>query len=164
MNDIPLGAILKRGGIYLGLWGLLAGMKPADIVVGLITCAAATLVSFSLHPSNRRHWQFRAMIKLALRFAEESINSGVLVARWALDPKLPLNPGFIAYRVRLAPGMARNGFATLTSVMPGTLPSGENENGELLYHCLDVDQPVTAQLRLDEDLLLKALGVSDDDV
>jgi multicomponent Na+:H+ antiporter subunit E len=47
-------------------------------------------------------------------------------------------------------------FTTLTSLLPGTVPTGE-ENGKLLYHCLDVEQPVIAELAAEEAALIRAL-------
>jgi multicomponent Na+:H+ antiporter subunit E len=47
--------------------------------------------------------------------------------------------------------------------MPGTLPAGIDDSGALLYHCLNVEQPVAAQLTIDEGLLLQALGGTNDD-
>jgi len=48
-------------------------------------------------------------------------------------------------------------FAALTSLLPGTVPTGE-ENGQLVYHCLDVGQPVIAQLAAEEEALSRALS------
>jgi multicomponent Na+:H+ antiporter subunit E len=79
------------------------------------------------------------------------------VARRALDPRLPLRPGFVAYPVRFAPGPTRNAFTTLTSLLPGTVPTGD-DGGQLVYHCLDVDQPVVSQLAAEEAALSRALG------
>jgi multicomponent Na+:H+ antiporter subunit E len=93
---------------------------------------------------------------LALRFLYQSVVAGADVARRALDPRLPLRPGFVAYPVRFPPGTARNVFTTLTSLLPGTVPAGE-ESGKLLYHCLDVDQPVVSQLAAEEAALSRAL-------
>jgi multicomponent Na+:H+ antiporter subunit E len=97
-----------------------------------------------------------ALAGLALRFLYQSIVAGVDVARRALDPRLPLRPGFVAYPVRFPPGTARNAFTTLTSLLPGTVPAGE-ENGQLVYHCLDVDQPVASQLAAEEAALSRAI-------
>ncbi len=46
--------------------------------------------------------------------------------------------------------------------MPGTLPADTNEDGTLLVHCLDMDQPVAAQMAVDEELFTRALGGSPD--
>jgi len=48
--------------------------------------------------------------------------------------------------------------------MPGTLPVGTDRNDALVYHCLDLDQPVAAGLARDEALLIglrKGGAVSD---
>jgi multicomponent Na+:H+ antiporter subunit E len=47
-------------------------------------------------------------------------------------------------------------FTALTSLLPGTVPAGE-ESGQLVYHCLDVDQPVVSQLAAEEAALSRAL-------
>jgi multicomponent Na+:H+ antiporter subunit E len=97
-----------------------------------------------------------ALAGLALRFLYQSVVAGADVARRALDPRLPLHPGFAAYPVGFPPGPARNTFATLTSLLPGTVPAGD-EDGKLVYHCLDVDQPVLSQLAAEEAALARAL-------
>lgn len=88
---------------------------------------------------------------------------GMEVARRVLSVRLPLRPGFVVYPVRLSPGPACNAFSTLTSMLPGTLPAGIDDHGALLYHCLDVEQPVAAQLAIDEGLLICALSETHDD-
>ena len=95
-------------------------------------------------------------LDFALRFLCQSVVAGADVARRALDPRMPLQPGFLAYPVSFPPGIARNAFATLTSLLPGTVPAGD-ENGQLVYHCLDVDQPVASQLAAEEAALTRAI-------
>jgi multicomponent Na+:H+ antiporter subunit E len=92
------------------------------------------------------------------RLLRQSVVAGADVARRALDPKLPLRPGFVIYPVQLAPGAARNTFCTLSSLLPGTLPSGSDERDALLIHCLDTGEPIAAQLRDEEALLVRAVG------
>ena len=53
--------------------------------------------------------------------------------------------------------MARNTFATFTSLLPGTVPAGD-ESGQPVYHCLDVGQPVVSQLSAEEAALARARG------
>jgi multicomponent Na+:H+ antiporter subunit E len=60
--------------------------------------------------------------------------------------------------VGLPPGAARNLFATLMSLLPGTVPTGSDERGGILIHCLDVEQPVVAQLAVEEALFVRAIG------
>lgn len=159
----PVAAALTRGAGFFGFWLLLAGPAPADLAAGLCAAAAATWTSLRLLPPSGRRWRYAALARLALRFGQESIMGGVDVARRALAVRLSLRPGFVVYPVRLPPGPACNAFSALTSVLPGTLPAGVDDRGALLYHCLDVDQPVAAHLAIDEELLLRALGETHDD-
>jgi multicomponent Na+:H+ antiporter subunit E len=125
----------------------------------LATAAAASWVSLRLLPPGSARLRPLALAGLLLRFTWQSVLAGWDVARRALDPRLPVRPGFVTYRVGFPPGRARNAFATLTSLLPGTVPVGE-EGGTLLYHCLDVEQPVAAQLAREEAALSRVLGGS----
>jgi multicomponent Na+:H+ antiporter subunit E len=95
---------------------------------------------------------------LALRFVRQSVVSGTEVAWRALNPRLQLHPGFVAYPLRLPSGGARSAFCALSSLLPGTLPTGTDENGALLVHCLDAGQPVAANLAEEETRFIWALG------
>ena len=156
-------AVMIRGLGFLGFWVVLIGPDPVDLVAGLVTAAAATWASLRLSPPGNRRLRYAALVRLAQRFIQQSISGGWDVARRALDPRLPLRPGFVAYPVGLPPGSARNAFCAFTSAMPGTLPTGVDERGALVYHCLDVEQPVAAQLAMDEALFIRALGGTDGD-
>jgi multicomponent Na+:H+ antiporter subunit E len=145
-----------RAAAFLGLWLILSGTDPADLAVGIVAAIAATWTSLHLMPPGTSRYSSIAVARLALRFLYQSIVAGADVARRALDPRLPLRPGFVAYPVCFPPGTARNAFATLTSLLPGTVPAGD-ENGKLVYHCLDVDQPVVSQLAAEEAALSRAL-------
>ena len=63
----------------------------------------------------------------------------------------------------LPSGTSRNLFTSVTSLMPGTLPAGTDESGRLIYHCLDVEQPVLQELGQEEAQLVAALGAVPDD-
>lgn len=145
-----------RGAAFLGLWLVLSGADPADLPAGIAAVVAATWTSLRLLPPSGLRASPAALARLALRFVRQSVVASVDVAWRALDPRLPLRPGFVTYPVRFAPGTARNAFAALTSLLPGTVPAGD-ENGELVYHCLDVDQPVVSQLAAEEAALRRAL-------
>jgi multicomponent Na+:H+ antiporter subunit E len=99
-----------------------------------------------------------SLAALALSFMRQSVVSGMDVARRALHPRLQLRPGFVVYLLHLPPGGAQSAFCALSSLLPGTLPTGTDENGALLIHCRDVDQPVGADLAAEESLFIRALG------
>ncbi len=65
---------------------------------------------------------------------------------------MKLRPGFVVYRPRLQSANARSAFCALSSLLPGTLPAGSDEEGALLVHCLDVEQPVAANFAAEEAL------------
>ena len=117
---------------------MLAGADLGDIPAAAAAVAAATWTSLHLLEPDASRRSPRAIVQLALLFLYHSVVAGVDVARRALDPRLPLRPGFVAYPTGLLRGMRRNVFTTLTSLLPGTVPTGE-EDGQLVYHCLDVD-------------------------
>jgi multicomponent Na+:H+ antiporter subunit E len=146
-----------RAAAFLALWLVLAGADVADLPAAAVAVVAATWASLRLLPPGSSRLSPSALAKLTLRFAYQSVAAGVDVAWRALDPRLPLRPGFVRYPVRFPPGAARNAFTTLTSLLPGTVPAGA-ERGLIVYHCLDVEQPVTSQLAAEEAVLARALG------
>jgi multicomponent Na+:H+ antiporter subunit E len=159
--DFATGAAARATG-FLSLWLVLSGARPADLPTGVIAVVAATLTSLRLLPPGAWRLSPVALGELVLRFLRQSVVAGVDVAWRALDPRLPLRPGFVTYPVRLASGPALNTFCELTSLVPGTLPAGWDEDGMLLVHCLDVGKPVVTQLAVDEALLARVLGMHDD--
>ncbi|MGY8668040.1 Na+/H+ antiporter subunit E [Bradyrhizobium sp. UFLA05-109] len=149
-------SVISRAALFLCLWLVLAGARPADLPAAAAAVAAATWTSLHLLKPSPSRRSLNAIARLALLFLYHSVVAGLDVARRALDPRLPLRPGFVAYPTRLSPGMRRNVFTTFTSLLPGTVPSGER-NGDILYHCLDVEQPVLADLAAEEAALIRAL-------
>jgi multicomponent Na+:H+ antiporter subunit E len=145
--------------VFLGVWFVLYGPDMAALPVGVGAAAAAAWTSFRLLPSGAFRPRPGSLIILALRFLWESVVAGIDVARRALEPRLPLRPGFVAYPIRMRPSPARSAFLSMASLLPGTLPTGLDETGTLVVHCLDTEQPVVAQMAAEEALLIRALGV-----
>lgn len=158
-SDLDAGGLLPaaiaRGAGFLAFWVILIGFGPVDLVVGLITGAAAAWTSLRVLPPQPGRVRLTAVVSLIPHFLWKSVVASGDVARRALDPRLPLRPGFIAYRVGFAPGPACNVFAAITSLMPGTVPCAD-EDGALIYHCLDVGQPVVEELAEEEKRLAQA--------
>jgi multicomponent Na+:H+ antiporter subunit E len=156
IRSIP--AAVVRTLVFLGLWIVLSGADLKAIPVGFGAAALATWTSLRLLPPGRYHLRLRLLVALPFRFVWESVVAGFDVARRALDPRLPLRPGFVTYHMRMPPSLARNLFCTLSSLLPGTLPTGLDETGMLVVHCLDVEQPVTEQMAVEETMLIRILG------
>ena len=146
-----------RGLMLLVLWLLLMpSLKPADLGVGLVAVAAGTFASLRLLPPEAGHLRLGAVVGFLPHFLCQSVVAGVDVARRALSPRMPLKPGFIVYRVGFRPGLARNEFASITSLLPGSVPVGDSEDS-MVYHCLDIGEPVAEQMAAEERRLQKAL-------
>jgi multicomponent Na+:H+ antiporter subunit E len=154
----PTQAAVSRALGFAVLWLLLSGSNSADLGAGAVAIFAATLASLRLLPPGTSHVRPIAVAQLALRFLRQSLVAGTDVARRALDPGLPVHPGFIVYPVAMPAGPARNMFTTLMSLLPGTVPTGTDATGGLLIHCLDVEQSTTAQLEAEEGHFARVLG------
>jgi multicomponent Na+:H+ antiporter subunit E len=149
--------------VLFAFWLLLAGpwrggLGPeaaGDLAVGLLAVAWASWVSLRLLPPTPGRIRLGALARLAVHFLWQSVVAGLDVALRAFHPRLPLRPGFMAYPVGLPPGQGRAAFGAFTSLMPGTLPVGTDSDDTLVYHCLDLDQPVAANLARDERLLTR---------
>lgn len=153
---------LVRTGSIRGLWFmilwlvLMPSAKSADLVVGSFAAIAATLTSLRLLPPTAGRVHFGALFAFVPHFLWQSVIAGLDVARRAMSPSMPLQPGFMPCRVGFPPGLARNEFAAITSLLPGTVPVGEEENA-IIYHCVDVSQPIAQQVADEEQRLAGAL-------
>jgi multicomponent Na+:H+ antiporter subunit E len=153
-----LRSAISRAAGFFGFWLVLTDADSADLAAGLVAAVAATWASLRLMPAEQ--WSLRPikLAQLVLRFLRQSIAAGTDVALRALDPRLPLRPGFVVYQTHLPPGTMRNAFCAIMSLLPGTLPCGPAEGNGLAIHCLDVTQPVVEQLAAEEALCMQTLG------
>jgi multicomponent Na+:H+ antiporter subunit E len=153
-------AILVRGAAYFLIWMIMAGGQAGDVAPGIAAALLATWVSVLLLPPDPGLGGVRplAMLRLVLRFIWGSVVAGLDIAKRAFSPSLPLKLGYVTYPVALPPGTSRSLFMSVTSLLPGTLPAGTDESGGLVYHCLDVEQPVVRELGEEEAQLVAAVG------
>ncbi len=148
---------LARSAMFFAMWVvLMPSAKPGDLAIGLIATVAATWTSVRLLPREAGHVRFLSLLAFVPHFFWQSVLAGVDVARRALDPRMPLKPGFVDCPVNFPPGLARNEFASIMSLMPGSLPVGELERA-IVFHCLDITQPLAKQMAEEEHLLTGAL-------
>lgn len=158
----PRPAAIRAIGFF-AIWMALSGGAAGDLLPGIVAALAATWIGLRLLPPGTTRLHPRALAEFALRFLIQSVLAGADVARRALDPRLPLDPGFVRYPVGLPVGVRRNTFTTLMSLLPGTLPLGADESGALVIHCLDTAQPVAAQLAGEEAMLVRIIGAASGD-
>jgi len=155
-------AVARTTGFF-ALWIMLTGGNPADLGAGAVAALVATWASLRVLPPGTSRIQPIALARLVARFLCQSVVAGADVARRALDRRLPLHPGFVVYPLGLRPGPASNTFTSLISLLPGTVPTGSDARGGLLIHCLDVEQPITAQLAAEEAVFAQVIGAAHSD-
>jgi multicomponent Na+:H+ antiporter subunit E len=141
------------------LWSIVSGLSIADFAIGCLAAAAAAWASVAYFPCCPEQPGWAAWALLILRIPLQALVAGVQVARRALDPALPLQPGFIAYSTRLPEGRARNIFAAFAALYPGSTPVRTNTAGDFDIHCLDTNAPIGAALASEEERVRRALGV-----
>jgi multicomponent Na+:H+ antiporter subunit E len=147
----------SRAALYFAFWlVLLPSAKPADLGLGVAAAAGAAWISLRLLPPSAGRLRFSVLLALLPHFVWESILAGFDVARRALSPNMPLQPGFVDCPMAFPPGLARNTFTTISSLLPGSVPAGDGDDA-VVYHCIDVTQPVVEQLCEEERLLARAL-------
>ncbi len=152
-----MSAALMRALMYFALWIVIdQSAKPANLAFGVLATAAATWASLKLMPPSLGSVRIGALVLLLPRFLWQSMIAGIDVARRAFAPRLPLAPGFVQYPTGLPRGAARNAFAAISSLLPGSVPVGETDT-HIEYHALDLSQPVVEQLAAEEQAYAKAL-------
>ncbi len=137
---------------FFVFWLVLSLGAPGGLPFGVVAATAATWLSLRLVPADGYDIRWGALLRFLPHFLWQSVVAGLDVARRAFDPRMPLRPGFIVYPIGFRSSTARNTFTTITSLLPGTVPCGVG-NGALVYHCLDIGQPVAAQLAAEEQRL-----------
>jgi len=143
------GTLARRATALLALWIALIGAAPADLAVGACAVALATWASLALIPAGPPAWRWGKVLAAIPTFLGKSVAASFDVARRALSPRLDVNPGFVTFPTTMPRGDRRNAFTTLTSLMPGAVPCYDAEDG-IVYHCLDVGQPVLDGIAADE--------------
>jgi len=150
-------AAALRAILFFALWFvLMPSTKAADLGFGIVAAAAATWASLVLMPPAAGRLRLLALLGYLPHFLGHSLLAGIDIARRAFAPRPRLNPGFVTAATRFPPGRSRNEFASTTSLMPGSVPAGDEPDG-IVFHCLDVDQPVAKQIGAEEQLLARVL-------
>lgn len=151
------GAAAARAFAFGALWLILMpSVKAGDLAMGAFATLCATVASLRLLPPAKGSVRVAALLLQVPRLLRESVVAGIDVARRAFAREVAVRPGFIEYPVALPRGTARTGFATITSLLPGSVPAGETD-AVIVYHVLDTSQPVVTQLREEEGRLARVL-------
>ena len=155
-------SLFLRFACFALLWLVLAGARLADWPALVLTATLAAWLSVILLPPRGAPLASAiGVVRLLTWFGKQAVFAGIDVARRALNPALPLSPGFVTFRTVLPPGAQRGAYLAIASLLPGSLPVGEEGVDAIVVHCLDVGQPVAEELRQGETLYRHAVGLNE---
>jgi multicomponent Na+:H+ antiporter subunit E len=140
-----LRSAILTGSVLGGLWLVLSDFDPASLAFGAPAILAGAALTAMLPPAPP--WRIAPLAALGFAgfFAWQSVRGALDVARRALDPRLPLRPGFRTVILTLGPGPGRVLLANTVSLLPGTL-SAEIEGRRLIVHTLDLESDLAAEV------------------
>lgn len=145
------------------LWAALTDWRLDAWVFGLpaVLVGGAVVLMLPAAPA----WRIAPMaaLRFACWFALHAVRGALDVARCAVLPRMPLDPGFRAWRTALPEGAPRILLANAVTLLPGTL-TAELEGRRLVVHLLDcavdldseltaLERRVAAVFALDPDLM-----------
>ncbi|PKN77622.1 MAG: hypothetical protein CVU48_10995 [Candidatus Cloacimonetes bacterium HGW-Cloacimonetes-1] len=127
--------------ILIGLWMIVGGTQPDEMIVGAITAFIISLVfapRFALLGSIRLSPKaLFATIMFIIVFSVELVKGAIDVAGRVISPSLPINPGIVKVRTRLQSDVGRIALANAITMTPGTMTV--ETNGEFFYiHWIDI--------------------------
>jgi multicomponent Na+:H+ antiporter subunit E len=147
---------LVRAAIFFTFWLMISGGNGILVAVGIVAVAIATWTSLRLLPVRGLRMQPLAAATLTMHILRHSAEAGIDVAWRAFDPLLSLRSGFVVFPSACQSAQRATLFA-LSSLQPGALPAGTDQNDRMVVHCLESGQPVVANMAVEEALFMRAL-------
>ncbi len=148
---------LFRPAAFAAVWLVLAEGELRGWWFALIAVPLATALSHRLLPARGpAGLKPFATVRLAGFFAWQSVVGGVDVARRAVDPRLPIQPGMVDTDLDHADSSTTLSFAALVSLLPGTICV--HIDGRTRIHAVDTSQDVRGRLRVAEQRIADAIG------
>jgi multicomponent Na+:H+ antiporter subunit E len=132
------------------IWIVLTGGVTDNWGFALLVVAAAVATSLYLMPVGCWRWNLSGLLRFLPYFIVKSVLGGIDVSLRAFNPRMPLQPGIVTYRLRLPEGPGRVFFANSVSLQPGSFVAGI-EGDVLKVHALDTAMPIAENLRELED-------------
>lgn len=157
VGDQPVGQsagrpLVRRVLFFAVVWWILLGGSMGGWLIGLVAIPGAAFASSLLGPSTPLRLRPGPILRFVLSFLIESLRSGADVARRALDPRLPLDPGFVDFSMRLRDDTSRVLLAATVTMLPGTI-TAKIRADSLVIHTVDTKMPVEARVRRTERLI-----------
>lgn len=155
MRPRNVGQVASRAAALLLVWIVLGRTGAADLVVGVLAAVGLSVVSLRVAPPLGWRPDVGGSLRYALRFLVRSVAAGLDVARRVFSPDMRLRPAIVDVPCAVPEGVARQAFAALSSLQPGTLPLGSGA-GTLRVHTLDAAAPLAADMAGDAAAFMAA--------
>ena len=143
--------------LYL-IW---AGVGVEQVVFAATAAAVAAFVRFNTLDRRRRWVRVWGLVRFVPYFLGVSVRGGLDVARRVFSPSMPLNPGFVDYRLRIDPATsAAVLFGATISLVPGTLCVDIGDGEHVRVHLVDLDAGFEQELERLEQRVAAVFGES----
>ena len=156
---MQLVSVLNRLAIFGALWVVLTGGGVDSLAYGAAAVAVATVLSLLIYPVDRPGvvvWRAAAILP---RFLVQSVVGGLDVARRALDPRLPVAPGWVELPLASRQVEANVLLGGVVSILPGTLAAGPGDgDGAMALHVLNLPSFASADFHSEEQRVLGLFG------
>ncbi|MBY0333419.1 MAG: Na+/H+ antiporter subunit E [Acetobacteraceae bacterium] len=148
-----LASALNRSVIFALLWVTLTGGSADALIYGGLAVAAATLLSLRLYPADQPGIVLWRVAGFLPRFLADAFMGGLDVARRALDPRLPIAPGWVRAQLTNRNEAAGVLLGGVVSILPGSLAAGPGD-AEMDVHLLNVTRYAADGMQADERRVL----------
>lgn len=159
-DRMSLSSVLSRAMIFALLWVALSGAAVDGWAYGAAAVTAATWFSLHLYPGDQprvRAWRAAAFAPVLLA---RGFLGGLDVARRALDPRLPVRPGWMRLRLRQGFAPANVLLGGVMSILPGSLAAGPDE-GTMNVHMLNAEIDASESLAREERRIHWLFGLTE---
>lgn len=145
------------------LWIVLTGAATEALAYGAVAAFAAAVLSLKLYPPDRPGVGAWPVVMFLPRFLVQSVVGGLDVARRALDPRLPVAPGWVELPLASRQVEANVLLGGVVSILPGTLAAGPGDgggdgDGAMAVHVLNLPSFASADFHSEEQRVLGLFG------
>lgn len=150
-------AFVFRSLFFALLWLVLTGGTASAWAYGAMAAATAGALSLGLYPADRQGVQiWRAALFVPTLFVRGFLG-GLDVARRAIDPRLPIEPGWVRFQLGNRNDEANVLLGGVISILPGTLSAGP-QDCQMDVHVLNSSGSDLAKLAEEERRVLALFG------
>jgi len=140
------------------VWWCLTSGDVSSWLVGIPVIVMAAILQYRLMPGDKYRYSIRGVLRYLPYFARHALNGGLDVAYRAFAPRLPVDPGFVNYKLRLPPGPWRVFFVNSISLLPGTL-SCQLGKDRVEVHVLSQRSSTIDELKTLEEKVAEVFGL-----